>query len=247
MDRIPSSVIVFRHREFDRDIQFFALEIAVHDLFRGRFNNTSAFEGVPLEQDQRRKLESDCLVRWDRLQFQRFKIPWRCDEIQILHVVILKYMPVPVKHDGSCYTCRMEYDVNTAFSTEDVRRLVSSPLYDELMSRVAAYGCSCTTSFSRCSLAYGWNLKIRRRSRPVAVVYPRPGGFSVLVVIGRKEREGFEILLPSLSASVAGTWERARDMNGQRWLMIDVSSQDVLEDVVSLMELRMDVKKPATN
>lgn len=141
----------------------------------------------------------------------------------------------------------MKGDLKSCFTVDDIRKLISSHLFDELKEHLTGLGCSFIPSFSRCSLAYGWNLKVRKGCRPVAVIYPKPGGFSVLIVIGRKEREAFDAVLPALSDYVSNVWLNSRDMNGQRWLMMDVSSPEVLSDVVLLSKLRIGNKKPATN
>lgn len=145
------------------------------------------------------------------------------------------------------YSLSMKNDDVALFSVEDARALVSSNLFDEFLDSMLEAGCSLLPSFSRCALAYGWNIKVRKASRPVAVVYPRSDGFTVLVVIGRKERLDFEALLPRLSDFVRDIWSRATEMNGQRWLMIDVSSVEILADAIALANVRMTKRKPATN
>ena len=93
--------------------------------------------------------------------------------------------------------------------------------------------------YSRCSMARGWNIKYKRGSRSVCTLYPRKGYFACLVVIGERERAEAELLLPLCSEAVRRLYNETKPGNGSRWLMIDVVSDEILEDVKRLTALRI--------
>lgn len=50
-------------------------------------------------------------------------------------------------------------------------------------------------------------------------VYPKDKFFTVLVVVGNKERESAENLLPRLSGEIQKLYYSTKEGNDQRWLM----------------------------
>ena len=64
-----------------------------------------------------------------------------------------------------------------------------------------------------------------------------------MVVVGNKEKEDVENLLPRLSEYVQEIYRNTREGNGQRWLMIDLKSKNnVYQDVLRLIEIRYAIK-----
>ena len=43
--------------------------------------------------------------------------------------------------------------------------------------------------FSKCSWEPGWNVKFKKSGKTLCTVYPRENYFTVIVVIGKKEKE----------------------------------------------------------
>lgn len=119
---------------------------------------------------------------------------------------------------------------------------VSSPCLDHFLSwLLEELGASYLFEYSRCSLAPGWNLKIRRGRRRLCVIYPHKGYFSVMVVIGRKEKERAEKLLSGLSDRFRQVYDSSREVNGQRWLMVDIGMEDELfQDLMQIIRLRLE-------
>lgn len=94
--------------------------------------------------------------------------------------------------------------------------------------------------FSKCSLEYGWNAKFKKGSKSLCTIYPREKYFCVMVVIGQKEKERFENILPSLSADIQKIYKETKEVNDQRWLMIDLEDNDKrYEDVKRMISIRV--------
>lgn len=63
--------------------------------------------------------------------------------------------------------------------------------------------------------------------------------FTVLVVVSNKEKERVENMLPYLSGELQELYRNTKEGNGQRWLTIDLYSDDeVYQDVLQLIRIR---------
>ena len=103
----------------------------------------------------------------------------------------------------------------------------------------AKHQCSEKMEYSACSWERGWNIKFRKSGKNLCTIYPRESCFTVLVVVGNKEREAVEAMLPQCSLQVREIYDETKEENGQRWLMIPVEDEDsVYEDVLHLIEIR---------
>lgn len=121
---------------------------------------------------------------------------------------------------------------------------ISNPLWGELCTHIEQnYGVPPRIEYSICSGAPGWNVKYKKSSRALCTLYPNQGFFTCLVCIGTKEAMGAELLLGSCTEEVRTRYWQAKPFNGARWLMIDVTSEEVLEDVKKLISLRAPAKK----
>ena len=89
----------------------------------------------------------------------------------------------------------------------------------------------------------GWNVKYKKSGRSLCTLYPEKGTFSVLVVIGERERPEMELLLPTFSEYLQELYRKTQVSMGQRWLMIDVTDEEILEDVKRCIFVRRNSKK----
>lgn len=65
------------------------------------------------------------------------------------------------------------------------------------------------------------------------------GFFTVLVVIGRKEKDMVEALLSEYTPKVRDIYQQTKTGNGQKWLMIELEDRDeVYDDVLRLIDIR---------
>ena len=122
---------------------------------------------------------------------------------------------------------------------------IENPLFREFFEFMdREYGAQWKFGFSRDSLAPGWNLKFRKAGRALCVLYPARGRFTLLVVIGRKEKPGLELLLPRLPEELRQIYLQAKEGNGQRWLMIELKNEGALyRGALELIALRRTVRR----
>ena len=124
-------------------------------------------------------------------------------------------------------------------TAEQLSAYVSNPLWDELDRWIRkAYSLAPKYTYSRCAMGRGWNVKYRAGGRALCTLYPAPGTFICLVAAPAQA----EAPLSSLSAYTRELWDAARPMNSVRWLSLEVTSPQVLEDVKVLLLLKQKPK-----
>ena len=97
--------------------------------------------------------------------------------------------------------------------------------------------------FSKDSLAMGWNVKYRKAGKSLCVLYPKQGYFTMLVVVGRKEKEKVEAVLANFSKETQQLYAQTKEGMGQRWLMVDIHKKEGLyEDLLEIVKIRRETK-----
>ena len=82
-------------------------------------------------------------------------------------------------------------------------------------------------------------MKYKKAGETLCTIYPRETYFTVMVVVGPKQKAPVEGILPECSAELQDIYNRTREGNGQRWLMIDLENRGQLyRDTLRLLEIR---------
>ncbi len=131
-------------------------------------------------------------------------------------------------------------DQSVCPTLDDLGRYVGNPLFGKFCREMKEkYNCREKIEFSACSWERGWNLKYKKSGKNLCTIYPRESFFTVLVVVGKKEKEAVESVLPDCCAQIRGIYRETREGNGQKWLMIDLEDEDaVYRDALRLIEIR---------
>lgn len=125
-----------------------------------------------------------------------------------------------------------------------IGQFIGQPYWDTLNAHLTAtYAVEPKIEYSCCSGAPGWNVKYKKGGRSLCVLYPGNGCFTCLVVIGANEATQAELLLPTCTAYTQDIYHMEKPLNGARWLMIQVTSQDIAEDVKKLISTRVHKKQ----
>lgn len=141
---------------------------------------------------------------------------------------------------------RSTYPQDKQPTLEQMQTFIATPLWLNCRDRIEkSYGCKPAVSFSGCSAQPGWNIKYKKSGKSLCTLYPMKGFFIALVVVGPKEAHQAELLLPTLSAYTRELFATAGGMSGQTWLMMNITTKEILEDAFSLMALRVPVKANA--
>lgn len=81
-------------------------------------------------------------------------------------------------------------------------------------------------------------MKFRKSGKSLCVIYPKKNYFTVLVVVGNKEKEHVENLLTQFSEYIQKIYHNTREGNGQKWLMIDINSKNnPFQDVLRIIDI----------
>ena len=82
-------------------------------------------------------------------------------------------------------------------------------------------------------------MKFRKAGKNLCTIYPKEGYFSVLIVIGQKEKEAVEAILQDCSAELRDIYNQTRTGNGQKWLMIDLEDKEKMyADILRFIDIR---------
>lgn len=120
-----------------------------------------------------------------------------------------------------------------------IEAYIQNPLWDALHVYLqGAYQTAPKMSFSGCSGQPGWNMKYQKGGKSLCTLYPMEGFFIALVVVGEKERDAVEQLLPTYTPYVQALYGRAAALMGARWLMAEVTDETILDDVKRLIAVR---------
>lgn len=123
---------------------------------------------------------------------------------------------------------------------EEIGEFIHNAVFLEFCAEIRElYHCKEKIEFSACSWEYGWNVKFKKSGKSLCTMYPRDGYFTVLVVIGEKEREAVEAVLHECTPELREIYEQTELGNGQKWLMIDLEDREKMyADVFRLIEIR---------
>lgn len=84
-------------------------------------------------------------------------------------------------------------------------------------------------------------LKFRQGQKTILTVYIHDDKFTFLIIFGKKEREYFELHRDDFSQYINDYYDNSRTYHDGKWMYIDVSTLEQLEDVKKLVLIK---KKP---
>lgn len=123
---------------------------------------------------------------------------------------------------------------------EEIGEYVNNPVFTQFCTDMKTrYNCNEKIEFSSCSWEYGWNVKFRKAGKNLCTIYPKEEYFSVLVVIGQKEKKAVEAILQECTAELKDIYNQTKTGNGQKWLMIDLEDKEKMyADIFRLIDIR---------
>lgn len=123
---------------------------------------------------------------------------------------------------------------------EEIGEFVNNAVFTQFCAEIKTkYKCNEKIEFSSCSWAYGWNVKFKKAGKSLCTIYPKEGHFTVLVVVGQKEKSAVESILHECTPKFREVYRQTKTGNGQKWLMIDLEDRDnIYTDVFRLLDIR---------
>lgn len=165
------------------------------------------------------------------------------DKIAKPIIVMMKIGVMPLsKKEGFVMEWSLLYSDEKPPTFEQVANYIDCSLWSEMNHRLqTVYQIEPVMEYSHCSMQRGWNMKYKKSGKSLCTLYPMPGYFIALVVIGNKEMQEAELLIPRCSSYVQDVFKNTKSGQGQKWLMIDVRDTEMIDDSLALISLR---KKP---
>ena len=122
----------------------------------------------------------------------------------------------------------------------EMKQYINNTLWENFCEFMRnTYNTKIKFEFSKCNWEYGWNVKFKKGSKSLCTVYPRENYFTILIVIGKREKKLFEDMFSSFSSDIRKIYKETSEGNGQKWIMIDLENKDKkYEDVKKIIELR---------
>lgn len=131
-------------------------------------------------------------------------------------------------------------DKNYCPAIHEIGEYVRNSVFMQLCSEIRdTYQCNEKIEYSSCSWERGWNIKFKKAGKTLCTIYPREYYFTVMIVVGIREKEFVEAILPECTVELSNIYNQTQEGNGQKWLMIDVEDKDKLyQDVLRLIKIR---------
>lgn len=131
-------------------------------------------------------------------------------------------------------------------SYDEITYYIDEPgrgLWQEMNSFIQErYKTSPKIAYSKCSAKPGWNVKYQRSGKSLCTLYPEMDGFVVLIVITLDLVPVVEAMSGDFEEEVFETIRIAKPFNGTKWLMIQVKSGGILNNVKQLLLLKHGTK-----
>ena len=85
---------------------------------------------------------------------------------------------------------------------------------------------------------YGWSMRYRKSGKTLITLFPECGGFTALVVLGKKEVVKAEIVFEKLSKRVQKLFRETNQLHDGRWLWIRPSTKKDIESIKILLNAK---------
>lgn len=135
------------------------------------------------------------------------------------------------------------YDNTHPPTDENIQEFINNDLWYNITTYLEdTYRTPPKKAYSGCSMQSGWNIKYQKGGKTLCILYPMKGYFIALVVIGMREMNEAELLMPLCTEYTQILFKQTISGYSGKWLMLDVKSIDILNDVKRMIALRANNK-----
>lgn len=123
---------------------------------------------------------------------------------------------------------------------DEISEYVKNPAFLQFCTEIkTTYKCREKIEYSSCSWEKGWNIKFKKSGKTLCTIYPKEGYFTVMIVVGSKEKAAAEAILTECTIELQTIYRETKEGNGQRWLLIDLEEKENLyRDLLRLIQIR---------
>ena len=131
-------------------------------------------------------------------------------------------------------------DKNYCPTIREISEYVRNSVFIQFCSEIKSlFKCNEKIEYSSCSWEKGWNIKFKKAGKTLCTIYPKKCFFTIMIVVGIKEKAFVEAILPECTAELSDIYNQTQEGNGQRWLMIDLEDKNGLyKDALRLINIR---------
>lgn len=123
---------------------------------------------------------------------------------------------------------------------EDIEKFISNEYFKKLCEEIeTTYQVDPSIEYSGCSMQAGWNVKYKKNGKPICTLYPTETHVICLVSVNQKSAPEVEAILPSFDTSIQELYASTKLYNGGKWLMIPITNDRILKDVIDIITIRM--------
>lgn len=134
---------------------------------------------------------------------------------------------------------------NEKFSREnqpeiaDVAEYIDMKEWDVLFHELTeVIGAKPKLEHSRCSIP-GWNMKFKKKGKNLCTAYPQEGKVQVLIIANQQYQAEIEAFIAVSDNRIQLAYEKYDFLNGGKWLVFDIDSEELLRDALKLIQFRL--------
>ena len=90
---------------------------------------------------------------------------------------------------------------------------------------------------------YGWTTRYRKSGKTLCSLFPEKGGFTVLIVLGKKESEKALSIRDELNSKIKELLGSTEQLHDGRWLWIRLLTTKDTDDIKKLLQVKRKPKK----
>jgi len=85
---------------------------------------------------------------------------------------------------------------------------------------------------------YGWTVRYRKSGKTLCSLFPEKGGFTILIVLGKKESEKALSMRDELSSKIQKILRDMEQLHDGRWLWIRLLTTKDTDDIKKLLRIK---------
>ena len=89
---------------------------------------------------------------------------------------------------------------------------------------------------------YGWTVRYRKSGKTLCSLFPEKGGFTILIVLGKKESEKALSMRDELSSKIQKILGDTEQLRDGRWLWIRLLTTKDTDDIKKLLRIKRKLK-----
>ncbi|MCI8648817.1 MAG: DUF3788 domain-containing protein [Anaerotruncus sp.] len=136
------------------------------------------------------------------------------------------------------------YPQNKQPTLAQIAEYIQSPFWNTFCQFIeTGYQVTPSIEYSKCSLEPGWNVKYKKSGKALCTLYIHEGYFTCMLSISGQQAPEAEALLPLCDPYLQTLYQNTKPLNGGRWLMANVTSETILENLKELLQIRVPLPK----